>query len=208
MENEPAREVSLVLLHECGGAISGKTLLQKLAYFLAVRNNLDLGFEPHFYGPFSRKLEQEVELLVLSDWALEQTMVLGTSRGGAPINNTRYELTEEGKTHALQAVKENPELAEDARMIVKVLRDADALTTKRVSLAAKIHFILQSQGLPMKTEEMTAKSPELGWRVNPQEVGRWSTFYRASRWAQLPEDGPGPLHRVRDGLRAARGVVS
>jgi hypothetical protein len=43
MENEPAREVSLVLLHECGGAISGKTLLQKLAYFLAVRNNLDFG---------------------------------------------------------------------------------------------------------------------------------------------------------------------
>lgn len=169
MVDETARQVALVLLHESGDEIPGKTVFQKLAYFLAVRRGLDLGFEPYFYGPFSRKLEQEIELLVLSELAKEETTVLGAS-GGTQVSNTRYELTEEGRDQAGSVTEDHPELASDAQTIASVLRESRALSTRPISIAAKVHFILEAQGLPMRSEEIAAKSRQLGWQVDTDEI--------------------------------------
>lgn len=170
MANESTRDAALILLHECGEEIAGKTAFQKLAYFLGVKEGLDFGFEPHFYGPFSRNLEQEVELLLLSELVREETTVLGTSRGGAPISNTRYELTEEGRREAERLVDAHAEQAKNARAIADILRASHALSTRRVSLAAKIHFVIQSQNLPMTSHEIAAKSRELGWQIDTGDI--------------------------------------
>jgi|GEM_PF-2317432 len=52
-----ADNLILLILAQAGGQLSGKTLLQKRAYFISKILNFQLGFKPHFYGPFSSEIE-------------------------------------------------------------------------------------------------------------------------------------------------------
>ena len=54
MANEQTiRDVVLLAYKAFGGTVKGKTMLQKRVYFLSVFLNADLGYEAHYYGPYS-----------------------------------------------------------------------------------------------------------------------------------------------------------
>jgi hypothetical protein len=169
-EDIGADDVVLILLHECGEVVTGKTILQKLGYFLTFKEGIDLGFSPHFYGPFSRELEQDVELLVLSGLTEEQTTSLGTTREGLPIGNTRYALTPKGAERAMKVAEAFPQMAEDARALGRSLQARGTVNPRAVSVAAKVHFIARTKQLPLTREEIAHQANELGWQVQPNEV--------------------------------------
>src|SRR2546425_8216065 len=58
------KEIILTLIDSNGGFIDGRTVLQKAAYFAGEKLKVDLGFSPHYYGPYSREVEATTELLV------------------------------------------------------------------------------------------------------------------------------------------------
>lgn len=47
------RDFVLLGYKALGGSIRGKTMLQKRMYFLSVFLDADLGYGPHYYGPYS-----------------------------------------------------------------------------------------------------------------------------------------------------------
>ena len=45
--------ILLVIGNEKNKNLQGRTILQKKLYFLSVLKEIDLGFGPHYYGPYS-----------------------------------------------------------------------------------------------------------------------------------------------------------
>ena len=108
------RDVVVALLDSAGGRIEGKTILQKLAYFLSTQLRTDFGYTPYFYGPFSRPLETAIELLLLSGAVEETTTTLGRNTEGWDIRQSTYSLTDVGKAESEEASQRHPELAQMA----------------------------------------------------------------------------------------------
>jgi uncharacterized protein YwgA len=51
-----ARDVLVLAYKAFDGDMRGKTLLQKRVYFLSVVLGMDLGYEAHYYGPYSEQV--------------------------------------------------------------------------------------------------------------------------------------------------------
>ncbi len=167
----PLDDVVFALLSASGGHVEGKTIAQKLAYFLGVRTGIDLGFAPHFYGPFSRALDQEMQLLTLNGLVDETTAILGTNRSGWPIRQFSLEWTDEGKAVAKSRNDEVPELFKEASEVVDIVTERlRVLTPRGVSLPAKVHYVLSSEGRPLSIEDVSTLSNELGWEVSENDV--------------------------------------
>ena len=57
MANETeVRDVLALAYRAFDGTMRGKTLLQKRLYFVSVILGVDLGYEPHYYGPYSEEV--------------------------------------------------------------------------------------------------------------------------------------------------------
>lgn len=62
--------------------ITGRTALQKIVYFLSVMMNEDLGYNPHFYGPYSPKVAEANAELKELNYLEEATTVYGFNNQG------------------------------------------------------------------------------------------------------------------------------
>jgi uncharacterized protein YwgA len=51
-----ARDVLILAYKAFDGEMKGKTLLQKRIYFISVMLGIDLGYEAHYYGPYSEQV--------------------------------------------------------------------------------------------------------------------------------------------------------
>ncbi len=172
-ENVSAQDVVLLLLKHHGGEIHGKTVLQKVAYFVSVRTNRDLSFSPHFFGPYSRTLQNALDLLVLSGSVEEQERVIGTNTAGAPIRHYLYKISPAGESLAEGIVKKKEEVSEQTAFVLERIGQQHADKSARpLSLAAKVHFILSNRNRALTADEISKASQELGWEVRPKEVDR------------------------------------
>ena len=64
-----------------GKSFRGRTILQKKLYFLSVLNRQhDLGFRPHYYGPYSRLVAENLDILVYARFLKEVTETFPTDR--------------------------------------------------------------------------------------------------------------------------------
>jgi len=97
--------VMILLIEAAGGSVEGRTTLQKWFYFTSVKANLDFGFIPHFYGPYSETISRTINDLISSDFLFETGRMTRHDR----IIYT-YTLTEDGR-----------KLANDLKIIHKEL---------------------------------------------------------------------------------------
>ena len=56
--------ILLVIESENNKSLRGRTTLQKKLYFLSVLEETDLGFGPHYYGPYSSLVAENLDILV------------------------------------------------------------------------------------------------------------------------------------------------
>src|SRR2546425_12404850 len=59
-----ATELILSVLGSSSDPIDGRTVIQKISYFSSLKIGLDMGYRPHFYGPYSPVLASLLENLV------------------------------------------------------------------------------------------------------------------------------------------------
>jgi len=52
------RDVLVLAYKAFEGDMRGKTLLQKRVYFLSVMLGIEMGYEAHYYGPYSEKWQR------------------------------------------------------------------------------------------------------------------------------------------------------
>ena len=62
--------------------ISGRTLLQKKLYFLSVLARENFGYRPHYYGPYSQFVADNVGALCEAGFLKEEVETLPESIGG------------------------------------------------------------------------------------------------------------------------------
>jgi hypothetical protein len=150
-----------------GGAIEGRTAVQKLSYFSGEATGQDLGHRAHYYGPYSRAVEAALTNSAFSG-DLEETM-----RSFASGRAFNYKLTEQGAEVVAELREEHAEAAREIDTTVQRLGElVPGYYQYPLSLAAKVDLILGQQGGTIEASAIPVMARNLGWEVSDEEVER------------------------------------
>jgi uncharacterized protein YwgA len=170
------RDVMLLAYKAFGGTIKGKTLLQKRVYFLTVFLNLDLGYEAHYYGPYSEGVATANLEMKSLGYVSESVAAWGVDKRGFEISRYDYTLTEAGARIAGRKASMNPQLWKRIEASAKVVIDAGNLDYMELSIAAKAYYILTQLKHKATLEDIGSMLPKFGWKVSVEELQRATDF--------------------------------
>jgi uncharacterized protein len=171
-----------------GGEISGKTNLQKKVYFLGVGlgRESDLGYRPHYYGPYSAEVAEANSELRSMGYLSERSTNWGSDNRGFEIARYDCALTEDGIRLFEKKKQEYPELWERLAGFAEVMKAAGELNYWELSIAAKAYFILKSAGAQTGPEEIQKAALKLGWEVRKEEIRKACEFLEIVGLVQRP----------------------
>lgn len=120
--------------------IRGKTKLQKTIYFLGILTGSlgDLGYRPHYYGPYSASVADAVNSLKAVGFISQSSLGFGTVNDeGFEIARHDFNLTTEGRLVAEKKAAENPAAWQKIQEAVKKFKVAGDLDYMKMSVAGK-----------------------------------------------------------------------
>jgi uncharacterized protein YwgA len=166
-------DVVHLVLHAAEGRIEGRTKLQKMVYFVGVltKRENELGFRPHFYGPYSQDVAAAVDKLRALGF-LCQTIIGGggTDRHGFEIARYDYELTEDGKQIAEEKRQTYPKTWKRIKAAVNRILKSDIDDYVKLSIAAKTYFIHGKLKGSTSASDLEQLSTRFGWKVSRDEI--------------------------------------
>jgi hypothetical protein len=160
-----ALDFVLSLIAGFGGQIQGRTLLQKRAYFVAQLSGVpvDLGYNAHYYGPYSAAVDNSVVRLKSLGFLVEENIGFGVASGGFEIKRYDYRVTEDGrKVLASLETKEDYKRIERACIAILEAGDPNYFV---LSIAAKADFILGKRGKAMTRTEIIREAEKFDWDI-------------------------------------------
>jgi uncharacterized protein YwgA len=170
-----ARDLILVLIALVGNRSEfGRTSLQKLTYFAGLTLVVDLGHHAYYYGPFSERVEHEVQMLALSGLIQETVRNLGfVNQAGFAIRHFSYNLTPDGisRTDAIRS-RHPHELHKVEELVSFLEKEFSGLDQASLSTAAKVTYLLRQEGKSLSTDEVTTLASAQGWSISPTAVAR------------------------------------
>jgi len=171
-----------LLLHATGGRLQGRTKLQKMAYFVGILTGMldELGYRPHFYGPYSPWLAGAVDEL-RSVGFLEQRVAGGGSIDPRGFELSRYDylLTEDGKQIAEDKAATHPLVWKKIKTAVDRLQDVGIGDYMKLSIAAKAYFLVGKSDKPVKVPDLVKMSERFGWKVTPDQVAEAAEWLKS-----------------------------
>lgn len=139
------RETVLLITHASGDTVAGRTIMQKLAYFTGLRLSTGMGHRPHFYGPFSSKVEDAVSNAVLAGDLHETVERMPHRSGGPDLRKYTYVLTENGKRRVEDLIEHRPEQWGCVRDAVHVIKEVlPTFDQETLSTAANTYLVIGS----------------------------------------------------------------
>jgi len=164
-----APDFVLSLIAGFGGQVQGRTLLQKRAYFVQQLAGvpLELGFDAHYYGPYSAAIDNSVARLKSLAFIEEENTGFGVAATGFEIKRYDYRLTEDGRK-----IVDSLKRREDYRNIEQACRaiiEAGDPNYFVLSVAAKADFILGRRGKAMTRVEIIKEAEKFDWNI-PKQV--------------------------------------
>ena len=168
----------LLVIHESGGRLQGKTLLQKRIYFLSKLLGIDLGYQAHYYGPYSPQVEEALAQAKGLGFVAEQTLGFGMGDGmGFEVRRYDYTLTDDGRQVVGRLRNLMPGECAKIRDALASLREAgDTGDYVSLSVAAKTHHVLTERNAPMMTDDIRAAAEEFGWTIGPDAIDKAISF--------------------------------
>ena len=162
------KDAALIAIGQ-SGQIVGRTLLQKKLYFAAVLAEEELGFRPHYYGPYSPEVADAIDSLVANRFLKETTETFpGQESIFGEWRRHSYELTPDGD-RLLQAVGQTGEAENLREALEKVNAQPMAQDFNVLSVAAKVHVLLGEKS-PATASEIKRKALEYGWQLSEQQI--------------------------------------
>lgn len=158
--------------------ISGRTLLQKKLYFLSVLARENFGYRPHYYGPYSQLVADNLGALCQAGFLKEEVDTFRPESIGGFGEVKRYSYSETEDTYAL--VEDRWDQIEPYLNYVRII-NSDQITddVDLLSFAAKVHFIVSGQGRATG-QQIIEIAASLGWKISekqlPQIVGYLETL--------------------------------
>jgi len=159
--------------------ICGKTKLQKTIYFLGLLAGCakELGYRPHYYGPYSDDVADAVKRLKAVNFITQDTTHFGAvNDAGFEIARHDFRLTEDGRAIAIQKAEADSKLWDRIQSAVKTFKAAGDLDYMRMSVAAKTFFILEQEGGKANAQQISENAKQLGWSPSPAEVDASASF--------------------------------
>ncbi len=177
MENELlARDVLVLAYKAFEGDMRGKTLLQKRIYFLSVMMGIDMGYEAHYYGPYSEKVAALNSELKSLGYVSEASSAYGYDQRGFEMARHDFRLTEVGERVAERKIAAQPENWERIQQAAAVLKKAGDLNYMELSIAAKAYYVLIKLHGRAKLEDISGMIPKFGWSVSDAELRKATEF--------------------------------
>jgi len=173
------RQFVLLVIDAAGGAVSGKTYLQKLCFFVGVKSrNTSLGFRPHYYGPYSDQVSGELSYLKGAGYISEQRRGSGfADSSGWEVTRYDYSVTAEGRAAANGLRELFPAESKSVDSAVKAIVDSGPLDYMALSVAAKTYWILSESGAkPISLDKISDQAASLRWKITKDQVEAATTF--------------------------------
>ena len=165
------RDMILLITHAAGDQVGGRTVMQKLAYFTALGLNTRLGHRPHFFGPFSSKVEDAVGNAVIAGELSETTDRFPDWRGGPDVLKYTYQLTQSGKERVDRLIEDSSNEWDHVRDSVHGIQHVlPGLDQKTLSAAAKTYLIISASEAGVDEGEVPNLARRLGWELNADQV--------------------------------------
>lgn len=161
------------------GEIKGKTKLQKTIYFLGLMTGTldELGYRPHFYGPYSGEVADAVNRLKSVGFVCQNiTAGGGIDKFGFEVCRYDYRFTEHGREIAEAKKGMYPELWEQMCKAREQLRDAGDLDYVLLSIAAKTYFMLSEKTVQTTEAELSKVADTFGWTVTEDQIKRAARY--------------------------------
>jgi len=172
-----ARDVFLILLKHAGNTISGRTLIQKRAFFLDLKLNLGLDYKPHYYGPYSPQLDAAIGQCLALRFVNETVIPYGWSRTeGFEIKRYDYTLTQDGLAVVDAIMNRETSLYDKVIACLDQIEEAGDLDYNQLSVAAKAVWILRENNRPMLPEDIAAEAQGFGWKVPNEAIEKVISF--------------------------------
>lgn len=168
----PADKLILLIIEKAGGKLSGKTILQKRAYFLTKILELPFDYKPHYYGPYSPEIEAGLGRLKALGFVDEHTVGFGYG-GSAGFEMCRYDyqITEDGKIILKRIKEEFPDFCNKIEGLLNRFENAgDTGDYLRLSIAAKAYYILKKHNKPLNEEEIASEAKDFGWKITENSI--------------------------------------
>ena len=167
--------ILLIIGSEEGKSLQGRTILQKKLYFLSVLRRTDFGFGPHYYGPYSSWVAENLDILVSARFLKEITETFPTDQNiFGELRRHTYSLTSDGEDVMGEIAQEDEytdwKQALDTLNSHPVARDFNTL-----SIAAKVYYIVDRQGRTT-TEQIREIAQEYGWDLNESQIENVRSF--------------------------------
>lgn len=174
---EAKHAVLLAIQAEDSGKIVGRTLLQKKLYFAARLVGAEMGFRPHYYGPYSQEVADATDSDVINRFIEEQVEVFGDSNVFGERRRHSYALTSDGN-ELLDSISDDPDTAAWKDSFVRINEHSISSDFNLLSVAAKVLTILGDikQGT---AAEVSAQASEYGWKITEQQHKEVVRFLRS-----------------------------
>ena len=172
----------LILLVVASGreeGLQGRTILQKKLYFISVLNKTDhtinFGFRPHYYGPFSSEVAENLDLLVSCGFLNQITETFSTDRNIlGEIRRHTYYLTPDGET-VMGEIRKQSEYASWQQALDNLNSEPSAKDFNTLSIAAKVHYIVKQQG-GVTRKQMRETAEDYGWDIDENDINDVLSF--------------------------------
>ena len=147
--------------------LPGRTLLQKKLYFTSLLVDEDFGYRPHYYGPYSSIVSDELGALV-DGGALEETTDFFEGDVGSLFERRRYVYCLRPMAKRLLLVRDK-EVAGYSAVIKQINDHLVASDYNVLSIAAKVHFIVALKGRAA-VNDIVREASSLGWNVSEVQI--------------------------------------
>ena len=169
-------KILLVIGSEEGNSLQGRTILQKKLYFLSVLlQDESLGFGPHYYGPYSSWVAENLDVLVNARFLKEVTETFPTDENiFGEIRRHTYSLTSDGED-VMGEIEKDDEHANWKQALETLKSHPVASDFNTLSIAAKVYYIVNRQHTAT-AEEIRKVARELGWKLNQSQIENVFSF--------------------------------
>lgn len=160
-------------LYAMGGEIRGKTKLQKTIYFLGLLSNLDedLGYRPHFYGPYSAEVAGAAQRLRALGFADQTSAGFGSvDSAGFEVARHDLSLTDEGRRIAEAKAKAHQSEWDRINAAAAKFKKTNEADYMKLSIAAKTKFMLGRQKGAVRIDDLASQAKEFGWSITLDQV--------------------------------------
>jgi uncharacterized protein YwgA len=158
--------VLILLLAASTNGIPGKTALQKIAYFVSVKLKINMSFNAHLYGPYSKVVERNLQTLNDFDFIDIDLITTSNMRKFYKIN-----LNEDGKEISVDLLQKYEKEFKIIKDIVNKC-EIEKLDYKILSYAAKIYYILKEEKRTLSTSELIELANYHDWKLSKGEIER------------------------------------